>query len=122
MSLAAAARDVPLMEGRTLVGESDSAVICVVVQGEVRLEREARDDVVAGPGSTIGMLETLAGVSLAARAVVARTGRALWLEQEEMFDVLADHVDLVQSLFSALRDTPATLAASGSVRSGAAIH
>jgi len=40
------------------------------------------------------------------RSVVARPsharGRALRLDHEELFDVLGDHIDLLQSLFSGL--------------------
>ena len=54
------------------------------------------------PGSTIGVSETLAGVSLGRRATVTADGQALRLDHDELFDVLADHIDLLQGLFSGL--------------------
>ena len=57
---------------------------------------------IARPGSTIGVSETLAGVSLGRRATVTADGQALRLDFTELFDVLADHIDLLQGLFSGL--------------------
>ena len=57
---------------------------------------------VAGPSSTIAVAETLAGVSLGWRATVTRGGHALRLDHQELFEVLADHIDLLQGLFSGL--------------------
>ena len=47
-------------------------------------------------------LGNAAGVPLGRRAVVTRDGRALRLTHDELFDVLADHIDLLQGLFSGL--------------------
>jgi len=102
LDLAACAREVPLSEGQRLFGESDPPAAYHVLQGEVRLDGDTADAVVAGPGTTIGLSETLAGVSVGRRATVAREGRALRFEHDELFDVLADHIDLLQGLFSVL--------------------
>ena len=55
--------------------------------------------VVAGVGSTVGVAETLCGESSGRRAVVENDGRALRLDSDELFDVLADHGDLLQGVF-----------------------
>jgi hypothetical protein len=90
-----------------------------VLTGEVQLEATAADPIVAGPGSTIGMPETLAGVPLGRRATVTREGQAVRLDHDELFDVLADHIDLLQSLFSGLLQANQTEAAlDGSLRPG----
>ena len=52
------------------------------------------------PGTTIGVAETLAGVGSAFGATVTRSRRALRLDRERLFNVLADEVDLMQELFS----------------------
>jgi hypothetical protein len=54
----------------------------------------------ANSGCTIGLSETLAGVPLGRRATVTRAGQALRIDRDELFDVLTDHVDLLQGLFS----------------------
>ena len=70
--------------------------------GEVRLDSDGGDPIVAGAGCTIGVAEVLAGVPVGRRATVTRAGQALRIDHEELFDVLADHIDLLQSLFSGL--------------------
>jgi hypothetical protein len=66
----------------------------------VVLERDGAESVLVTAGGMIGMTETLAGLPLNCRARVVRSGHALRLDQEPLFDVLADHVDLLQGLFS----------------------
>jgi hypothetical protein len=58
--------------------------------------------------------DTLAGTASGWRATVTREGRALRVDRDELFSVLADHVDLMQGLFCgvlALRQTGTKLAA-----------
>jgi hypothetical protein len=64
-----------------------------------------RPVVVAGPGRTIGAIETLTGIPLARRAVVSREGRSLRLDRQDLFDVLSDHVDLLQGVFASVLDS-----------------
>jgi hypothetical protein len=68
----------------------------------------------APAGATIGVADTLAGSASGWRATVTRDGRAIRVDRDELFSVLADHVDLMQGLFCgvlALRDADAKLAA-----------
>ena len=102
LDLAAIAREVPLVEGGVLIAASDPPAMYYVLEGEIRLESGGALPLVAGPGSTIAVAETLAGVSLGWRATVTRGGHALRLDHQELFEVLADHIDLLQGLFSGL--------------------
>ncbi len=102
LALAAIAREVPLTAGSVLFTETDPPAVYHVLTGEVRLEADGADPIVARPGSTIGVPETLAGVSLGRRATVTREGQAVRIDHDELFDVLADHIDLLQGLFSGL--------------------
>ena len=95
----------PLTAGCVLFTETDPPAVYHVLTGEVRLEADGADPIVARPGSTIGVSETLAGVSLGRRAMVTREGQAVGLDHDELFDVLADHIDLLQGLFSGLLQT-----------------
>ena len=117
LDLAAIAREVPLAAGSVLFTENEPPAVYQVLDGEVRLEAAAADPIVAGPGSAIGVSETLAGVPLGRRAVVTRAGQALRLDHDDLFDVLADHIDLLQGLFSGLLSTNQQPAAEGLVRS-----
>ena len=102
LDLATITREVALTVGSLLFIETDSPALYHVMNGEVRLDADAAAPIVAGAGSTIGVLETLAGVPLGRRAIVTRAGQAIRLDRDELFDVLADHIELLQGLFSGL--------------------
>jgi AAA family ATP:ADP antiporter len=113
LDLATIPREVPLTAGGVLFTETDQPAVYHVLKGEVQLEAAAADPIVAGPGSTIGVSETLAGVPLGRRATVTREGQAVRLDHDDLFDVLADHIDLLQGLFSGLLQANQTEAAFG---------
>jgi hypothetical protein len=58
--------------------------------------------VVAGAGRTIGGGETLAGAAAGRRALVTKEGRALRLDRQELFEVLADDSDLLHGVFASV--------------------
>ena len=97
--LVVATREVRLSRGDVLWDHRRAPAIYHVLAGEVRLEAGDQPGVVAGVGSTVGVAETLCGESPGRRAVVERDGRALRLDSDELFDVLADHGDLLQGVF-----------------------
>jgi CRP-like cAMP-binding protein len=101
VSLAAIARPVALKPGSDpLVGLEPSIV--VVLSGEVRVERPGSPDEVAKAGDMIGLAETLGGLPSAIRAEVVTEGRGLRFTRSDLFDVLADNIDLLQGIFSGL--------------------
>ncbi len=102
LELAAVTREVALTSGSVLFNETDPPALYYVLNGEIRLDSNGASAVIASAGSTIGISETLAGVSMDRRAVVTRDGLALRLDHDELFDVLADHIDLLQGVFSAM--------------------
>jgi ATP/ADP translocase/HEAT repeat protein/CRP-like cAMP-binding protein len=114
LALTAAAPEVPLEAGAVLFDVGTPPAIYQIVQGEVLLEHPGRGPVSAPAGATIGVADTLAGSASGWRATVTRDGRAIRVDRDELFSVLADHVDLMQGLFCgvlALRDADAKLAA-----------
>ena len=123
LSLAGIMREVPLTDGAVLFTETDAPAIYHVLSGEIRLDTGEGDPIAAGPGATIGVPETLAGVPPGRRATVTREGQALRVDRDELFDVLADSIDLLQGLFGELlgggpleRGAPARAAAGGDPR------
>ncbi len=101
LDLAAITRDVELVEGAVLCDNTTTApVVYRILQGEVVVERIGADPVTVGPGGTIGLQETLGGLPMPSRVRVTKPGRALRMDQDPLFEVLADHVDLLQGLFS----------------------
>jgi AAA family ATP:ADP antiporter len=110
LALSAASPEVPLKAGDVLFDANSPPAIFLVLQGEIILECPAADPVIAAAGTTIGVADTLAGVASGWRATVVQDGRAMRVDRDDLFAVLADHVDLMQGLFSgalAFRDTHA---------------
>jgi len=110
LALSATSPEIPLKRGEVLFDANSPPAIFLVLQGEVALECPTADPVVAGAGTTIGVADTLAGATSGWRATVTQEGRALRVDRDDLFVVLADHVDLMQGLFSgalAIRDAHA---------------
>jgi CRP-like cAMP-binding protein len=103
-ALAGVARETSLIPG-VLFRERDAAAVYSVVSGEIRLERDGCETIDVRAGATIGMYETLAGGTMGWRATVAAKGLALRIEREALFDVLADRVEMLRSVFRALSGT-----------------
>jgi hypothetical protein len=100
--------------GAKLFGEADAAAIYTVLSGELRLESpQGGAPTRVMPGETVGVFETLVGGAAGLRATVAVSGAVLRIEREDLFDQLADHVDLLQGIFSALLRAESAPAAAG---------
>jgi CRP-like cAMP-binding protein len=96
LELASIVREVPLVSGKQIAGESDPPSI------------EGNNPRSAVPGDALGIYETLAGSSMGFRVLVKQPGTALQIGREELFELLGNHVDLTQGLFSALLQSSRT--------------
>ena len=94
-----------MTEGTVLVEHGDAPAVFQVVDGALRLEAAGGATVVL-PGMTLGVADTLSGSAASARAVVTRSGRALRVDRDDLFALLTDHVDLMQSVFSEVLALP----------------
>ena len=94
-----------LTESELPFREGDAPAIYILLEGELSLEPVGGGEpAFAKPGDCIGVYETLGGAeSDGWRAHVTRGGVALRVEREALFDLLADHIDLLQGVFSALQ-------------------
>ena len=110
--LAGIAHGVTLQEGTVLSDETNPPV-CVVITGSLSL-REGPTEAEqghAGPGDTVGLFETLAGITHGGlgrqplQLIVEASGSALQLDREELFDLIGQRPRLLQHLFSLLFDT-----------------
>jgi AAA family ATP:ADP antiporter len=99
IEVAGIAREMPLRSAAVLFTETDPPTVYYIVSGEVRLEREAAEPIDAGPGTTIGVPEMLAGVPIRWRATVTRDGLALQVARDDLFELLADDIELLQRFF-----------------------
>jgi AAA family ATP:ADP antiporter len=96
-SLAQIARPVTLAFGGEALKPDAEPAMLFVVAGTLRVDGDT-----AGPGDVIGVHETLAGSKLDATVTVVEPATVLRVERSELFDLLADHTDLLQGLFSKL--------------------
>jgi AAA family ATP:ADP antiporter len=115
LALRAFASEVPLTPGTALFDLGSPPATYQILEGEVRLESPDQAPIMVSPGATFGVADTLAGTPSGWRAVVVANGQALRLDRDDLFAVMADHVDLMQNLFTEslrLRDQEAARAAS----------
>ena len=108
-ALAGITREVKMTEGEVLFGAGDAPAIHIVLEGELSLEpMDGGTPMSAGAGDCTGVYETLGGLDQTGwRGHVTRGGVALRVDREALFDLLADQIDLLQGLFSALQRQPA---------------
>jgi CRP-like cAMP-binding protein len=103
LALAATAREVRLAPGHSVLAEGERPHVLAVLSGRVRVEPAAGGPAVfAGPGEVVGFYETLAGRGLARRAVAEDAVRALRIDREDLFELLAQRSPLLQRLFKGL--------------------
>lgn len=100
-AVAAIARETALLESETLFSAGAPASIFLVLAGAIELSSDGRSERVE-TGVCIGVRETLAGTSFLESARVVASGKALQIEREPLFDLLADRMDLLQGVFSAV--------------------
>jgi ATP/ADP translocase/HEAT repeat protein/CRP-like cAMP-binding protein len=100
--LSAIARPVPLQIDKEPLVRGGEAAILVVLTGSLRVETGEGQPGTATAGDVIGMHETLGGSPFSATVTVTAPGMALRLDHDELFELLADHTDLLQGIFSVL--------------------
>jgi AAA family ATP:ADP antiporter len=101
VALAGIARPVALKAGSDpLVGLEPS--LLVVLSGAVRVDRDGHETETADAGDMVGVAETLGGLPSSIRAEVVVEGRGIRFMRSDLFDLLADNIDLLQGIFSGL--------------------
>jgi len=99
--LSAIARPVVLAPGKEVIQRGGAAAILIVLSGSLKVELP--DSVAtADTGDVIGMYETLAGLTIEATVTAVTASHILRLERDDLFELLADHTDLLQGVFSIL--------------------
>jgi len=100
--VAAIAREISLTGGECLFTPGAAASIVLLLSGAIELTSAAGRKDRARAGASLGVHETLAGASFAETALTVESGRALQIDREPLFDLLADRMDLLQGVFSAV--------------------
>ena len=108
--LGSIARQITLEQDAVLADEGNDFGLGILLSGGVALtSADAAPEPVAQAkaGDSIGVYETLAGVSSGSglrklRLVVSEPGRALQIERDELFDLLGQRPNMLQQIFAAV--------------------
>ena len=99
--LSAIARERTIAENSEALAKGSEAAILIVLSGALRVDEKGQQGT-ATAGDVIGMYETLAGARLDAAVTAIKDTRVLRIDRAGLFELLADHTDLLQGLFSIL--------------------
>ncbi|MEO7157294.1 MAG: HEAT repeat domain-containing protein, partial [Vicinamibacterales bacterium] len=114
--LSSIARELTIAPGSEAFAKGSEAAILIVLSGSLRIDGEDQAGT-ATAGDVIGLYETLAGSAIHAKVTASTESSVLRIDRGGLFELLADHTDLLQGVFSILlRSTLAT--ASADSRSG----
>lgn len=100
--LAEMARGVALAAGSELFDASSDAAIWVVLSGEIAVAAPGEPPVTVRAGDTVGALATLAGRPSGLTATVTRSGVALRIDRDDLFDLLGERPALLRQLFAGI--------------------
>jgi AAA family ATP:ADP antiporter len=117
--LSSIAREMTVAQGTEAFAKGSEAAILIVLSGSLRVEGEDQAGT-ATAGDVIGMYETLAGSPIHAKVTANKESKVLRLNRGGLFELLADHTDLLQGAFSILLRSTLAKASAGS-RSGSTI-
>ena len=112
-AVAGVAQTIMMTAGTSLFTESAPVALWLMLSGELSLEDPAGGSAVAaGPGDVIGSMCMLSGRPLGKSATVVRSGAALRIDRDELFDLLGERPELLRQLFEGMfrisADTAAT--------------
>jgi ATP/ADP translocase/CRP-like cAMP-binding protein/HEAT repeat protein len=117
--LSSMARESTVAPGAEALPRGSEASILIVLSGTLNVDGAAGPET-ADTGDVIGLYETLAGSGLGATVTAMTESRLLRIDRGGLFELLADHTDLLQGVFSML--LPSTVAEeAGDKRSGRTI-
>ncbi|MBD3297671.1 MAG: cyclic nucleotide-binding domain-containing protein [candidate division Zixibacteria bacterium] len=101
--LAAIAEEVEFDAGDSLFHEGEIPDACyLILAGHVELNRSNQTELTVGPGDDIGVWALFDGEPRVFAARATENTHALKITQEDFYDLLADHTDIVQSFFRTL--------------------
>ncbi len=101
--IAAIAQEVSLEKRHLLYRENNAAdTLFVVLEGEVALLNDGREDKRLGANEVVGVLALLAGEHHRQSAMTTQPTRALEIDQQELFDAMAEDFNITRGMVRAL--------------------
>jgi len=102
-ALAGITHTVVMTAGTSLFAPSAPVALWLILSGEISLEDPADGSKLAArPGDIIGSLSMLSGRPLGKSAEVLRSGAALRIDRDELFDLLGERPELLSQLFEGM--------------------
>lgn len=101
-ALAGISHTVVMNAGSSLFTESAPVGLWVILSGEVSLEDAGGGQAAAHAGDVIGSLSMLSGKPLSKRAEITRSGVAIRLDRDELFELLGERPELLRQLFEGM--------------------
>jgi CRP-like cAMP-binding protein len=106
--LATITRTVTMVEGQSLFRATDRPTTWLVLSGEVRLEAtDGLEPAIAVAGDTIGSFSALAGPRVGRDATVTKSGIALCIDRDDLFEMLGDRPEMLRQLFAGVMELSA---------------
>ena len=101
--MASIADEVEFQQDQSLFTEGDVPDACyLILSGKVELTRGGVSQLTVGPGEDIGVWALFDGEPRVVSATARENTHALKITQEDFYDLLADHTDIIQTLFRTL--------------------
>jgi CRP-like cAMP-binding protein len=101
--MAAIAEEVEFQPNDPLFEEGAIPEACyLILAGEVELARGGRTELTVGPGEDIGVWALFDGEPHVFAARATANTHALKISQDDFYDLLSDHTDIIQTLFRTL--------------------
>lgn len=100
--LSTIARPVSVAANTEAMARGGESAILIVLAGSLRVDTPDGGSATATAGDMIGLYETLGGSPFDASVTALSPVTALKLERDSLFELLADHTDLLQGVFSIL--------------------
>ena len=105
--LASITRAVEMKGGTQLFQASDEPGTWLVLSGEVELEaNDTHPAAVARGGDAIGSFAALAGPRIGQNARVTRAGLALFIDRDDLFEMLGDRPEMLKQVFAGIMEAP----------------
>jgi CRP-like cAMP-binding protein len=103
MELARITHTVTMTDGQTLFRAGDRPATWLLLSGEIRLEAtETLPATTASGGDAVGSFSALAGPRVGREATVTRSGVALRVCRDDLFELLGDRPELLRQIFAGM--------------------